>query len=419
MKAVTLSLMSLVMMVVLAACSSKGVEVQGTLTRQDFGTASSDFATDVAAPKGGASPGVGAVIVGDTAGSLNGPNLGSDDAFIRRYNDGVGWASQFGTRNFDSATNVTVTSTGISYVAGDTQGALRFKVGRQDVFLRKYDASGVLQWTRQFGTTGTDYAKDVTLDSSGNIYVLSLDSGTSFRIRKFNTSGNLLLTITNAEAAVTAASALGVDSTGNLFVLTRYVESPNVFGRIYKYNSAGTLLKAVIFSGNNIFPYDLVIDSNNNLTYSVYDSEVASYGGGFVIRVDNALTQFLWKKSIEPAPNIQVSTPLALALDSKNDVYVTGYTVGTYSGFTNAGGPDIFVLKLASATGNRLWTRQFGGNDNDFGYGIAVSDAVYVSGYSYSNPNLVGDTNYCNCFGADAFLAQLNPANGSVLGIDQ
>jgi hypothetical protein len=404
----------------LAACSSNPVAPQGTLTRQDFGTTADDYATDVAAPKGGASPGVGAVVVGSTDGTLNGPNLGVRDAFIRRYDDGVGWAWQFGTRNYDFATDVAVTSTGISYVVGQTTGALRFKVGGYDVFLRKYAANGALQWTRQFGTTGSDFARDVSLDSSGNVYVLSKDSNTSFTIRKFNASGRLLLTITNTEATVKDAPALDVDSTGNIFVLSQYDESPNVFGRIYKYSSAGTFVTATIFSGNNIRPHDLVVDSNDTITYSVYNNEDASYGGGFVNRVDNALTKFLWSKSIEPAANVQTSSPYALALDSRNNVYVTGVTFGSYPGFSNAGSADIFVLKLASATGNRLWTRQFGGNKEDRGSGIAVSDAVYVAGWSESNPNLVGDTNYCNCSNSyDAFLAQLSAANGAVLGIDQ
>jgi Beta-propeller repeat len=301
-------------------------------------------------------------------------------------------------------------------VAGYTNGALRFKIGGYDVFLRKYAANGALQWTRQFGTTGFDIAKDVTLDSTGNVYVLSVESSVGFTIRKFNASGTLLLTITNTETAVTDATALGVDSTGNLFVLTQYNQSPNSFARIYKYNSAGTLLTAVIVSGNSIIPYDLVIDSNNTVTFSVFNSEATSNGGGFVIRMDNALSQYLWVKSIEPATPGQVSSPRALALDSSNDVYVTGVTSGAYPGFTNAGFTDIFVLKLASATGNRLWTRQVGGNDDDYGQGIAVSDAVYVAGYSYSNPNLLGDPGYG---GTDAFLAQFSPATGAVLGIDQ
>jgi hypothetical protein len=412
MKTWKLSLIGMMVSLLLAACSTNGVAPQGTLTQQDFGTAAVDRANDVAAPKGG----VGAVVVGFTGGALNGPNLGGEDAFIRRYDNGVGWAWQFGTRSSDEATDVAVTSTRISYVVGNTRGALRFKIGGQDVFLRKYAASGALQWTRQFGTTGFDYARDVTLDSSGNVYVLSDDSNTSFTIRKFNASGTLLLTIPNTDGAVDYGSALGVDSTGNIFVLTRYVESPNIYGRIYKYNSAGTLLTAVIFSGNNIFPYDLVVGSDDTITYSVYDDEVASYGGGFVNRVDNALTQFLWSKSIEPAANIQVSDPVALTLDSNNHVYVAGYTIGAYPGFTNAGSSDIFVLKLASATGDRIWTRQFGGNGHDYGRGIAVSDAVYMTGFSYSNPNLLGDPAYGN---GDAFLVQLSKSNGAILGIDQ
>jgi hypothetical protein len=50
MNALKLGLLGMVVSFVLAACSSE--PVQGSLTRQDFGTASNDFANDVAAPKG-------------------------------------------------------------------------------------------------------------------------------------------------------------------------------------------------------------------------------------------------------------------------------------------------------------------------------------------------------------------------------
>jgi hypothetical protein len=404
------SLIVVLISFVLAACSNE--PIQDTLMQQDFGTVAADFANDVAAPKGG----VGAFVVGFTGGALDGPNLGANDAFIRKYDGGVIWASQFGTRADDGAINVAVTSTGISYVLGYTRGALGFKVGGYDSFLRKYTASGVLQWTRQFGTTNHDSPRDITLDSSGNVYVLSQESGSRFKIRKFNARGSLLLTISNNEANITLASALGVDSTGNIFVLTQYTEGSIRWGKIYKYSSTGTLLTGVIFSGQQIVPYDLVIDSNNNLTYSIYNSEDNSGGGGYVIRVNNALTQYLWTQRIEPASTGRVAFPRALTLDSNNHVYVTGDTTGAYPGFANAGNTDIFVLKLASATGNRLWTRQFGGNDQDDGKGIAISDALYIAGVSKSSPNLLGDTSHGFY---DAFLAQLDPRTGTVLGIDQ
>jgi Beta-propeller repeat len=393
----------------LAACSSEGV--QGTLTRQDFGTANNDVANDVAAPKSG----VGAVVVGRTYGALDGVNKGDADAFIRRYDGGVVWAQQFGTRAYDEATDVAVTSAGISYVLGYTEGALGFKVGGFDVFLRKYDAAGVVQWTRQFGTTGFDSPRDVTLDGSGNIYVLGQDSGTNFKIRKFNASGTLLLTINNSTVGVSDAPALTLDSTGNLYVLTRFNTGTTFVARLFKYNSAGTLLASpTVFAGvGDVNPYDLTVDSSNNLYLSVYDSGLNR--GGFIRKINNAGAT-LWTQRIEPAATGASSLPLALAVGSQGNVNVTGYAFGTYPGFTNAGGPDIFVMQLNGATGARFWTRQIGGNYDDVGTGIAVSDSVYVAGYSTSNPNLLGDAAYG---GYDAFLAQFNPNGGALLGIDQ
>jgi hypothetical protein len=331
----------------------------------------------------------------------------------------VVWAEQFGTRTTDSAADVAITSTGISYVVGTTFGALGFSVGISDGYLRKYSASGVVQWTRQFGTTGFDSADAVTLDSSGNVYVLSAESDARFRVRKFSAAGTLLLTITNTTLAVSSLSALGVDSTGNIFVLTTFHSNPTYYARVFKYNSSGGLVtqKDVFQAVSFLSAYDLIVDSSNNLYISVFDS--GTNRGGYVRKLTNTLSS-LWAKRIEPLSTGTDSRPEALALDSSNNVYVTGGTDGAYTGFSNAGSGDIFALKLASSNGARLWTRQFGGNNSDEGNGIAVSDAVYVTGYSFSNLNLIGQASYCNCTETpDAFLAQLSPATGAVLGIDQ
>ncbi len=409
MKTIRVSLISVVVLIVLAACSRESV--QGTLARQDFGTAFDDEAFGVAAPKGG----IGAVVVGYTEGALDGVNKGDDDAFIRKYDGGVVWAQQFGTRGGDQANDVAVTKSGISYVLGNTRGALGFKVGSTDVFLRKYDANGVVQWTRQFGTTEFDIPRDVTLDNSGNVYVLSNDDGTAFTIRKFNPSGTLLKTITNTRPGATTASALAVDSLGNIFALTHFALSSNFnFVALSKYNSSGNLVATmIIFRGvGKVTPSDLIVDSSNTLYFSVFDN--GTDRGGYIGRVNNAgINIFLAR--IEPSATGTVSRFPALALDSIGSVYVTGTTVGAYPGFTNAGGADIFVLKYAPG-GTQLWARQFGGNSRDEGWSIAVSDAVYVAGSSSSNPNLLGDASYGS---DDAFLAQLDRATGAILGIDQ
>jgi hypothetical protein len=413
-KTLKLSLLSAIVLIVLAACSSEGVQVEGTITPQDFGTSARDTALDVAAPKGG----VGAVVVGATGGALDGANKGEFDAFIRKYDGGVVWGEQFGTRSDDGVTNVAVTGTGVSYALGVTRGALGFKVGFEDVFLRKYNRNGVLQWTRQFGTIGRDLAIDVTLDSNGNVYVLSRDGKDGFIIRKFNPSGTLLKTITNATAGLSlaSASALAVDSKGTISMLVRFVSDTTNFVTLVRYDSNGAPLPSLnVFTGvGTITPYDLVFDGST-LFFSLFDS--GTNKGGYIGRVTSAgLNLFLIR--IEPSATGAVSRPVALSLDniSISDVYVTGTTTGAYPGFTNAGEEDIFVLKYTAA-GSHAWTQQFGGNSRDSSSGItAVSDAVYVAGSSTSNPNLVGDTSHG---GEDAFLAQLDLRTGTLLGIDQ
>ena len=40
-----------------------------------------------------------------------------------------------------------------------------------DIFQVKYNSSGTKQWTKQSGTSSSDYGYGVTVDSSDNIYV--------------------------------------------------------------------------------------------------------------------------------------------------------------------------------------------------------------------------------------------------------
>lgn len=105
----------------------------------------------------------------------------NQDAFLRRY-DGTGnevWTRQFGTVNGDQAYGVAAHSSGV-YVAGETGGELGTAVGGSDYFLRKYDSSGAVGWTRQFGTATTDgggYGGGVAVNNSG-VYVTGVTSGT-------------------------------------------------------------------------------------------------------------------------------------------------------------------------------------------------------------------------------------------------
>jgi hypothetical protein len=148
-------------------------------TRQ-FGTLADDRGFAVAVD------GVGNVYVaGSTGGDLDGPEIGSDplvggtDFFLAKFDPSGNllFSRQFGTLAADEARGVAVDGVGTVYVTGSTGGDLDGPgigdplVGSSDVFLATFDPSGSLLFTRQFGTLVDDRAFTVAVDGAGRDYV--------------------------------------------------------------------------------------------------------------------------------------------------------------------------------------------------------------------------------------------------------
>jgi cysteine-rich repeat protein len=121
-------------------------------------------------------------IAGYTSGTFPGQaDAGGNDAFVAKY-DGAGtlqWLRQFGTSRNVIARGVSVDSSGGAYVVGYAQGALSGELtkGGYDAFVIKYDSAGTWQWTRQFGTSATDYGLGISVDAGGNAYVAGSTTG--------------------------------------------------------------------------------------------------------------------------------------------------------------------------------------------------------------------------------------------------
>ena len=84
------------------------------------------------------------------------------------------WVRQFGSTGDDGASGVAADALGNLYVVGEIQGALpgQTQLGGRDAFVRKYDASGNELWTRQFGSSDSNRANDVAVDTAGGVYVV-------------------------------------------------------------------------------------------------------------------------------------------------------------------------------------------------------------------------------------------------------
>lgn len=93
-------------------------------------------------------------------------------------------------------------------------------------------------------------------------------------------------------------------------------------------------------------------------------------------------------------------------MDSAGNVYAVGWTSGAFGGFTNAGGYDGFARSYTRA-GSVGWTQQFGPASDDTATGTAVdkSGNVYAGGYTPGTFN-----GFTNAGGVDSFLAKIAPA---------
>jgi hypothetical protein len=123
-------------------------------------------------------------VAGYTAGVFSGlAGVGGVDGFVHRLDNAGADIStwQFGTTAGDFCYAVQVDPAGNVYVAGETSGAFpgETALGLGDAFLRKYEKSGAVAWTRLFATTYGDTSYALALDNAGSAYITGLISGTA------------------------------------------------------------------------------------------------------------------------------------------------------------------------------------------------------------------------------------------------
>ena len=120
---------------------------------------------------------------GHAAGSVNGEtaiNASSIDLYIVKYNQNgaVIWTKQFGSTGTDFHKNAVIKGNflyTIGYVSASTEG--NTNIGGNDVFISKFDLDGNLIWLKTVGSTNDEYGFDLQVDDNGNAYVVAKTTG--------------------------------------------------------------------------------------------------------------------------------------------------------------------------------------------------------------------------------------------------
>jgi hypothetical protein len=318
-------------------------------------------------------------VTGHTGGGLEGnTNSGYNDIFLVKYNSsGVKqWTKQLGTSSNDYGNGVAADSSDNIYVTGYTFGGLdgNTNSGSGDIFLVKYNSSGTKQWTKQLGTSGWDSGYGVTVDSSNNIYLTGYTSGgldgntnsgyNDIFLVKYNSSGVKQWTKQLGTSSGDYGNGVAADSSDNIYV-TGYT-----------------------FGG---------LDGNTKSGICLNCSDI------FLVKYNSSGTK-QWTKQLGALLDDRGH---GVTVDSSNNIYVTGYTnavVVGLDGNTNSGGYDVFLVKYNSS-GTKQWTKQLGTSTDDYGNGVAAdsSDNIYVTGNT--GGGLDGNTNLGD---SDIFLVKYN-----------
>ena len=324
-----------------------------------------------------------------------------------------------------------------------------------------------VNWTQRYNGTAnkSDYAKDIAVDSNGNVivsgYVKNASTNYDFVTIKYTPDGNIAWTQTynSSDSYADFAIAMAIDANSNIIVAGYSYTATNYDGIIIKYNSSGSQLWAQKYNysaSSADYFYDVAIDPNGNIyavgkkdkdclvvkytpngTFSwatTYNGTVNGWDILYSIGIDNSGNVYacgetagtgtnqdcltlkyspsgalLWAKSYDgPANGWDMLE--AIALDSAGNVYVTG-SVET------ATDSNYITIKY-SPDGNSPWTASYSGTATgwDEAHAIAVtSDSnVVVTGYSQSTTSADAATvKYNSQTGEQLWAARYNGAGNS------
>jgi hypothetical protein len=208
------------------------------------------------------------------AGRTNAGLAGPTDAFLSKR-DSTGaelWTRTIVTSGKDSGGATAFDTTGNGYIAGLTAGSLSgsTNAGGDDIFVARYNAAGDRTLLKQFGTNSHEFANDMKVDASGNIYLTGTAEGSlggQFHaggkdafVMKLDSNGNVLWTRFFGGGLDDESNGIGLDGLGNLWIggSSRSTFEGHTNAGLYdafvaRYDSAGNLLGSTWFatSGND------------------------------------------------------------------------------------------------------------------------------------------------------------------------
>jgi hypothetical protein len=377
-----------------------------------------------------------------------------------------------------------VDGSGNVYLTGAFSGTVDFdpdagtanliSAGGNELFLAKYDATGLFVFVKGFAGTGNDTGYGIAIDNSGNVYFTGFFSNTvdfdpgsgtvefaaltnmnSFA-GKYDANGDYIwakqLGGYSSSAFSDAGNAIARDAAGNIYVAgnftgtidfdpgpgTAYLASAgstDIF--LAKYNSAGDYVYAKSMGGTGAeLSKGLAVDASGNAYITGSFNATADFDpSSGTANLTSAGNLDIFIASYDASGNyvyaIRIGSSTAdqanaIATDGTGNAYVTGFFTGTADfdpgvatvNLVATAGQDLFLARY-DASGNYVYAIKIGATGTETGLAIVVdgSSNAYITGSYSSTTDFdpgAGTASLTNSGGADIFLAEYNGSGAYV-----
>jgi hypothetical protein len=286
------------------------------------------------------------------------------------------WTRTYDNSTWDGATSVRQTTDGGYIIAG---GAGEYFWEDADAYLIRTNSSGDTLWTRTYGGHDGDEFRSLQLTTDGGYIVagatISFGAGASdVYLIKTNPSGDTLWTRTYGGYANDLARSVQQTTDGGYIIAGDTwsfgaADSANAY--LIRTNPSGDTLWTRTYGGNLTDEgYSVQQTTDGGYIVAGY---TRSFGAGsrdvYLIKT-NASGDTLWTRTYG-GPSADIATMVQQTSDG-------GYIIAGRTYSFGAGNRDVYLIKT-DPYGDMLWTRTYGGSEDDDGWSVQqTTDGGYI-----------------------------------------
>lgn len=331
-------------------------------------------------------------------------NPAARDWLIRSFssNGKLRWQKRMGGKVDDAVVDAVVDAKGHLYVLGTTMGSFAgaSHAGKTDIVITKFSTTGEVKWVEQYGSPQDEYAKGITIDRSGSVYVVfdskTLDNSQGISVVQFSRQGKRGWVRQFDSGLRDEAVDIVVGKRGLLYVLGS--TEGNMWGHhnrgltdvvVFKLNLEGEVIWIDQLGDKALDqPQRLVTDRFGNVRVLVTETrgELAAQGIGTAdIKLYSLFAgdgRLNWMRRITAFGERGGIEGVDMASNDWGQTFLLAWTAAAYEGTQALGNMDNMILHF-TADGDQIWVKRLGGKGADRPQSIAVAKdqrSLFVTG---------------------------------------